>query len=100
MQQLFVDYEYVNSTAARSIETLKSSYHDLWQEVFNKLQDIDNAWDGVDNDTYNEKFHSLQKDFEAMDNYLNNLYSYLVKSAEDYKTQQNNINNAAKNLKS
>lgn len=100
MNRLFVDYEYVNSTAARSINTYKQNFHEQWEQVFNQFQNIDNAWDGVDNDVYNQKFASLRKDFEAMDTYLENLYNYLVTTANDYKQKQAQIQNAAKQLKS
>lgn len=100
MNKLFVDYEYVNSTAARNINTYRQTFHEQWEQVFNQFHNIDNAWDGVDNDVYNQKFASLRKDFEAMDTYLDNLHSYLVKSANDYKQKQTEIQNAAKQLKS
>lgn len=70
--------------AAKNITNLKSKYHEAWDAVFKKFQDIDNQWDGDDNTAFNDKVNSFRNDFVAMDDYFEKLINFLNTAADDY----------------
>lgn len=82
-------------SAVGSITTLKDNYHTYWTEVFNQFANIDANWDGDDNAEFNDKVNSFKLDFEAMDQYFENLIQFLNATAEEYDRAEQERKQAA-----
>lgn len=72
--------------AANKLRELNSKYTEYYQDIFNSFRQIDSSWDGVDNDTFNEKFNSLEKDFIEMTAFVERTIIHLTLAGQSYDT--------------
>lgn len=71
---------------AKLIRENCEKYTVTYKDVFASFRLIDKAWNGDDNNSFNEKVMSFEKDFISMIAYFENVEGHLKHSAEVYKT--------------
>lgn len=86
-------------TAAKNqIASKASDLKTAYQKVFSDLEKINEAWDGDDNNEFNDRKASFQKDFQELDVFLESLDRYLKKVVDDYNKAENDTKQAAQRL--
>ncbi|MCM1114552.1 MAG: WXG100 family type VII secretion target [Clostridium sp.] len=85
-------------TARKAIKSNADKYKSAHEAVFTQFKNIDNAWDGDDNNEFNTRVESFKNDFTAMDTFLEKLVGFLDKVSADYKQAESETLTKAKTL--
>lgn len=95
--QIVVETGQLDSAAGR-VEDLANTYNSTYTALFSTVQDLQNAWSGVDNTTFTNQIEGFRDDFQRMEKLMREYATYLRKSAAAYRDTQNSIAQSAKNL--
>ena len=83
---------------AGEIKLLNEQYTDSYKLVFDSFRSIDSAWDGEDNQEFNERVMSFEKDFINMTAFFYRVENHLRLSAKAYLTTEAATSKAANKL--
>lgn len=83
--------------SAKQIALLNEKYTSAYKSIFDSFRKIDDAWNGEDNDSYNERVMSFEKDFVSLTDYIERVEKHLKMSSNSYKLLESvNLKSAKK----
>lgn len=77
--------------SANTIRELADVYRTAYEEIFVQFRRVDQVWDGEDNEIYNEKVISFEKDFIEMTYFFERVIQHLKLTADMYKTVESSV---------
>lgn len=80
------------------MEDLANTYNTNYTALFATIQEMQNAWAGVDNTAFTNQIEGFRDDFQRMEKLMRDYAAYLRKSAATYRDTQNSIAQSAKTL--
>lgn len=93
---IMVTPEMLESVAS-DIEGLAADYKAQYDALYRETDSMYSTWQGKDNVAYTNQIAGFKEDFETMYKLMNNYADFLRKSANSYRTtQQNIVDNAQK----
>ena len=95
--QIVVETTQLDSAAGR-VEDLANTYSTNYTALFATIQEMQNAWAGVDNTAFTNQIEGFRDDFQRMEKLMRDYAAYLRKSAATYRDTQNSIAQSAKTL--
>ena len=95
--QIVVETSQLDSAAGR-VEDLANTYNTNYNALFSTVQELQNAWSGVDNTAFTNQIEGFRDDFQRMEKLMRDYAAYLRKSAATYRDTQNSIAQSAKTL--
>lgn len=84
--------------AAKNISDKGKQIENSYKSVFSNLKLIDAAWDGEDNEEYNLRFKSFEKDFLELTSFINRVVIHLELTAKAYDTVESANTKTAQKL--
>lgn len=86
------------AATARKLEGYIDTYVEIYGEIEQLAVDLDETWDGSDNDKYNEQLGAFHGDFVDLENKLNQYVQFLKDAATAYNTAQEDLEKSAGTL--
>ncbi|KEQ23245.1 WXG100 family type VII secretion target [Paenibacillus tyrfis] len=84
--------------AAKNMDGHAAEYQRLYDQLFNEVKAMGNAWKGQDNVAYTTQIEGFRDDFENMKKLMEQYSEFLKHSAQTYRTTQTEIASSAKKL--
>lgn len=85
-------------TAAGKIEGLAADYKTSYDQMYSTTGDMASTWQGQDNVAFIDQINGFKDDFQKMHTLMLNYADFLRKSAEKYRTTQENVVSQARSL--
>ncbi|MCR8643645.1 WXG100 family type VII secretion target [Paenibacillus sp. N1-5-1-14] len=85
-------------TVAKTMDGHSAEYQRLYDQLFNEVKNMGNAWKGQDNVAYTTQIEGFRDDFDNMKKLMEQYSGFLKQSATTYKETQTDIVSAAKRL--
>ena len=85
---------------SKNIEHYRSVFNGAYGDIYAKVKELRNSYDGPDAVAFEEKIQGLRDDFEKMDDILSKYAKFLEKAYDTYHQAQENVKSRAGNLKS
>ncbi|GFN30950.1 WXG100 family type VII secretion target [Paenibacillus xylaniclasticus] len=85
-------------TAAGKIRDQATEYQKLYNQLYNDVAHMGNAWKGEDNRAYTQQIDGFKDDLENMKRLMDEFARFLTESAKAYKDTQAAIVQAAGKL--
>lgn len=85
-------------SAAGTIESLATDYQTQYTLLYSKTDDLASTWQGDDNIAFKNQIDGFKDDLQKMYNLMNQYADFLRKSAQAYRTTQENVVAQAKTL--
>jgi WXG100 family type VII secretion target len=95
--QIVVESTRLDSTAAQ-VDGLADTYNTNYLNLFNAVQELQNAWSGKDNVSFTNQIEGFRDDFQRMEKLMRDYADYLRKVAASYRQVQENVESSAKTL--
>lgn len=95
--QIIVETARLDSTATQ-VDGLADTYNSNYTQLFNTVQELQNAWAGEDNVAFTNQIEGFRDDFQRMEKLMRDYATYLRKAATTYRDTQDNIAATAKTL--
>ena len=93
-----VKTESIND-AISTIRNQALNFKDAYTRVITQFNNINKAWDGDDNQTFQENFDSFKKDFLDMDTFFEKLIDFLTNAINEYQRVEKEQQGKARTLK-
>lgn len=97
VDKIRVDADELRS-AATKIRAQIADYKSQYTELFSHVDEMQNAWKGVDNVAFTSQIKETLQSFTSMEQLLEEYSAFLEKSAQIYDETQGQIASAAKQL--
>jgi WXG100 family type VII secretion target len=85
-------------SAAQKMDSQAADYERQYQQLFNEVDGMGAAWQGVDNQTFVTQIKGFMDDFQKMVSLMKQYSEFLKTSAKTYRDTQTEIVNQAKRL--
>jgi len=85
-------------TVAGKIEAQSAEYENLYNQIYSEVNNLNNAWKGIDNQTYKDRIEDFKDDLASMKRVMDEFAKFLKTSAKAYKDTQGAIVQAAGKL--
>lgn len=85
-------------SAASDIRGLAEDYQNQYTALYRLTDSMRSTWQGKDNVAYTDQIAGFKDDFETMFKLMNEYATFLEKSANSYRTTQENIVTNAQKL--
>lgn len=96
-RSIMVDPAKLDS-AAQKMDSQAADYERQYQQLFNEVDGMGAAWQGIDNLSFVNQIKGFMDDFQKMVALMRQYSEFLKNSARTYRDTQNEIVNQAKKL--
>lgn len=84
--------------SARTITDAAADYLTDYTDLYTKMNEMSNAWQGKDNQAFITQISGFEEDFKKMHKLMEKYSEYLTKTANTYDSTQEKIAEAARKL--
>ena len=85
-------------TASQKMEAQSKEYERLYKQLYNEVDSMGSAWQGVDNQAYVTQIKGFMDDFQKMVKLMDQYSEFLTQAAKVYKDTQSEVISSAKKL--
>ena len=97
MTKIVVDPQQLQS-AAQKVDGYRQTYSGNVQKLYGSIDAMTSAWQGEDNLAYTTQIKQFQKEFQKMDQMLQQYSDFLRNAANQYSQTQTQVTNGARGL--
>lgn len=95
--QITVDTAQLDNVA-EEVKKLADNYLAEYKALYEYVNDMKQAWAGIDNDAYTNQIIEFQDDFRKMEELMREYSEFLKSAAEKYRQTQADIKSKAQQL--
>lgn len=96
-RSIMVQPEVLKKTAG-ALDQSVAEYEKIYRQLFNEVDGMGAAWQGVDNQAFVNQIKGFMDDFQVMVDLMKNYSQFLTNSANSYQAAQDEIISGAKRL--